>query len=372
MRSMRSTAALLAAAAALVAAVAPASLSAGATATASAPPSFFGVVPQTPLSEADAEYMSAGGIGSVRWPLAWGGVQTTREGEYQWGGFDEVVATAARQGLRVLPFAYSTPAWISRSYTTLPVGGRAQRTWVAFLRAAVQRYGPRGSFWTEHAQSSKEPLPELPIREWQIWNEANFFYFARPASPYRYARLLKASNQAIKSADPGAKTIVSGLFGEPSAKPPNAMHAVEFLERLYAVPGIKASFDGYALHPYAETAADLERMTEEMRQVALDNHDPGARMYITEMGWGSQNHPNLVSFEQGTGFQLQQMRLAYNFLTANRGRLNLHGVYWFTWKDVTGSCNFCDSTGFFGPGNRLKPKPAWRTFVGLTGGQPRP
>ncbi len=379
MKRKRPSLVLLAALAALVAALAPASLSAGATATKSAgaqaahaPRSFFGIVPQTPLSETDARYMRAGGVGSVRWPLSWGGTQPEEGGEYQWGGFDEVVATAARQHLRVLPFVYSTPGWISRRYTTLPVGGGAQRDWEAFLRAAVLRYGPRGSFWREHAGGSAEPLPKTPIREWQIWNEANFFYFARPASPTRYARLLKASNLALKSADPGSKTIVSGLFGEPSAKPPNAMHAVQFLERLYKVPGIKASFDGYALHPYAETAADVRRMSEEMRQVALDNHDAGARFYITEMGWGSQNNPNLVSFERGTGFQLRQMRLVYRYLMSNRGRLNLRGVYWFTWKDIPGSCNFCDSTGFFGPGNGLKPKPAWRAFVGLTGGRPRP
>jgi polysaccharide biosynthesis protein PslG len=371
MSRKRSTAVMLAAIAALAALV-PVSLSAGATTSRSAPRSFFGIVPQTPLSETDARYMRAGGIGSVRWPLSWGGTQPEAGGVYQWGAFDEAVATAARQRLRVLPFAYSTPSWVSRRYTVLPVGGGAQRAWVAFLRAAVRRYGPGGSFWREHGQVSGEPLPELPIREWQIWNEANFFYFARPVSPSRYARLLKASNRAIKGADPGAKTIVSGLFGEPNAKPPNAMRAVQFLERLYRVPGIKASFDGYALHPYAGTAADLRRMSEEMRRVALRNHDAGARFYITEMGWGSQNHPNLVSFERGTNFQLRQMRFAYRYLTRNRRRLNLHGAYWFTWKDIKGSCNFCDSTGLFGAGERLKPKPAWRAFVRITGGRPRP
>ncbi len=357
----------------VLAVVALASLSAGAGTARAVPRTFFGIVPQTALTETDAEYMRAGRIGSVRWPLAWSGVQPEREGEYQWAGFDEVVATAARQRLRVLPFVYSTPSWISPKYTTLPVdNARQRRTWVAFLRAAGERYGPSGEFWREHGAGTADPVPKLPLVEWQIWNEANFFYFARPASPYRYARLLRISDQALGRADGRLKTIVSGLFGEPSAQPPNAMHAVEFLERLYSVPGIKASFDGVALHPYAERAADLERMTEEMRQVALDNRDPGAGLYLTEMGWGSQHNPNLVSFEQGTGFQLREMRSAYRYLAGNRGRLNLRGTYWFTWKDTRGSCNFCDSTGFFRDSARLKPKPAWRAFVGLTGGRPRP
>ncbi len=371
---MRTKLAILAVAAiALLAGVTSASLSAGAGISRSAPPAFFGIVPQTPLSEADAEFMRAGRIGSVRWPLAWSGVQPTRNGGYVWTGFDEVVETAARQGLRVLPFLYSTPFWISPKFTMLPVDNARQRSaWVAFLRAAVERYGPRGEFWLEHGPSSADPVPKLPLREWQVWNEANFFYFAKPASPYRYAKLLKISNQALKAADPGEKTIVSGLFGEPSANPPNAMLAVEFLERLYSVPGIKSSFDGVALHPYAERAEDLERMTEEMRQVVLDNHDAGAGLYITEMGWGSQNQPNLVSFEQGVGFQLSEMRRAYLYLVQNRGRLNLKGTYWFTWKDVAGGCNFCNSTGLFRDSKRLKPKLAWHAFVGLTGGRARP
>lgn len=356
-----------------LAGVSAASLSSGAGTARAVPREFFGIVPQTPLSDRDGEFMRRGRIGAVRWPLAWGGVQPAPNGDYEWGAFDDVVKTAARQHLRVLPFVYSTPSWLARNYTTLPVNNaRQRRAWAAFLRAAAERYGPHGEFWREHWRGSGDFVPKVPLREWQIWNEANFFYFARPASPYRYAQLLKIANRALKRGDRSVKTIVAGLFGEPSAKPPNAMHAVDFLRRLYRVRGIKASFDGIALHPYSETARDLARMADEMRRVAVQNRDPRARLYITEMGWGSQNNPNLVSFEQGTGFQLREMRRAYRYMIRNRGRLNLRGVYWFTWKDMRGSCNFCDSTGFFRDSARFKPKPAWRAFVNITGGRVRP
>ncbi|HEU5142526.1 MAG TPA: beta-galactosidase [Solirubrobacterales bacterium] len=337
------------------------------------PPSFFGIAPQTELTEADTEYMRAARIGAVRWPLAWSSAQPEADGSYEWDALDPVVATAARQGLEVLPFVYSTPRWLARKPTVLPVAnGRQRSAWSTFLTAAVERYGPDGEFWREHGPGTAEPLPTIPIVDWQIWNEANFFYFTTPASPSRYARLVKLSDQTMRRADPGASLILSGLFAEPSARPPRAMHAVDFLDRFYAVSGIKRSFEGVALHPYAEDAADLARMTEGLRDVIVDNRDPGARLYITEMGWGSQHNPNLVSFEQGVGFQLREMRLAYDYLIGNRGRLNLKGTYWFTWKDIPGSCNFCDSTGLFRRGDRLKPKPAWRTFVGITGGRARP
>lgn len=339
----------------------------------SAPPSFFGIAPQTGLTDVDAEYMRAARIGSVRWPFAWGGLQPSPTDGYVWTSTDEVVATAARQGLTVLPFLYGTPSWLARRYTTLPVSNARQRaTWSAFVAAAVERYGPRGTFWAEHGPGSAEPLPHMPIRTWQIWNEANFFYFAFPVSVSRYARTLKLARRAVKSVDGRATVLLSGLFGEPDQGGRRGMDAADFLDRLYGVPGIRADFDAIALHPYAVDAQSLAEMSEELRLVALDNRDRRAALYITEMGWGSQDNFNQVAFEQGIQGQVRQLRDSYSYLLENRRRLNLKGTYWFTWKDIAGSCSFCDSTGLFRRGARFKPKPAWHAFVGLTRGRPRP
>lgn len=339
----------------------------------SAPREFFGISPQTWMSDDDVDHMRAGGIGSVRWPLVWEQVQPRAGAEYDWSGFDQVVRAAARGRMRVLPFFWGTPKWLSRKATVLPIDSVAKRrAWTAFVRAAVARYKPGGEFWRQHRPGGPDPVPRVPVREWQVWNEANFFYFATPASPGRYARLLKLSHGAIKAEHPGAKVILTGLFAEPTAKPPNALPAVTFLRRLYRQPGIRSFFDGVALHPYADRAANLRRMTEEVRRVMLDNRDAGGRLYITEMGWGSQNNPHIVSFERGIRGQVLELTQAYRYLVANRGRLNLRGTYWFTWKDLPDVCNFCDSVGFFHHGDGLRPKPAWHAFVRLTGGRPRP
>ena len=53
----------------------------------------------------------------------------------------------------------------------------------------------------------------MPIKTWEIWNEANYFYFAYPVSPFEYAKLLKLSTPVIKRTEPGAKVILTGLFG---------------------------------------------------------------------------------------------------------------------------------------------------------------
>jgi hypothetical protein len=343
------------------------------------PRAFFGIAPQTALSDADVAYMRAGRIGSVRLPFVWGAIQPTANGGYDWSGVDPAVEVAARNGLTVLPFLYSTPRWLTRKPTTLPIdSGRARQAWVAFVKAAVKRYGPGGEFWAEHAPEAAAvnyvpaiPSP-APIRTWQVWNEANFFYFAYPVSPGRYARLLELTQPAIKAVDPSAKVILSGLFGDPDETGKRGMDAADFLDALYRSPGIKSRFDAVALHPYAFHVEDLEELTEEIRAVVLENRDPSAALYVTEMGWGSQNDPNVVAFEQGIHGQARELRGAYRYLIGNRHRLNLKGTYWFSWKDISGACNFCDSVGLFRAGKRFKPKPAWHALVALTGGRARP
>jgi hypothetical protein len=336
------------------------------------PREFFGIAPQTPPTMEDVEHMRAGRIGSMRWPLLWETVQPSEKSEYDWSEFDDVVAMAARGGIRVLPFLYGTPSWLSHKYTVLPIdSSRKRNDWVEFVEAAVARYGPHGVFWAEHGPESEEPLPFLPVRAWQVWNEANFFYFAYPVSPQRFVRLLKITTPAIKRNDPGAKVILSGLFGEPTATGKKGMPAAKFLEAIYRTPGIASFFDGIALHPYAAFPEDLEELVEALHEVTVENHDR-VPLYITEMGWGSQNDYQQVAFEQGIAGQTKQLKAAYGYLLENRNRLDLKQVYWFSWKDLEGSCSFCDSVGLFREGTRFHPKPAWRAFVALTGGRPRP
>ncbi len=372
MNRRKLTAALLVAAA--LAAVAP-------IATSGAPPAavpagFFGVAPQSTLTSEDTRYMTAGGIESVRYTLIWPAIQQTAKGGYNWGYFDEIVATAAQAGLRVFPTINSTPSWLAKKSTTLPVKSAKQRAALsAFLEAAVRRYGPGGEFWKQRGMAggvNYDAIPRpLPIKEWQIWNEANFYYFTYPVSPANYAKLVTISSEAIKRVNPGAKVILAGLFGEPTAKGSRGMPAAQFLDRLYAVPGLKDRFDGVALHPYAVDAETLEELTEGFHEVSVENHDR-VPLYITEMGWGSQNDFNQVSYEQGSQGQVRQLRGAYGYLIANQRRLDLKQVDWFSWKDLRGTCSFCDSVGLFREGKRFKPKPAWRAFVAITGGKARP
>ncbi|MGA8746799.1 MAG: beta-galactosidase [Solirubrobacterales bacterium] len=342
----------------------------------SLPSGFFGISPQTALTPRDALYMKAGGIESVRLPLVWSSIQPTAHGGYNWSGVDQAVEVAARAGLSVLPTVSSTPRWLAPKSTTLPVQTERQReAWAAFLQAAVDRYGPGGTFWVEHSHEGIDYEPAIgtptPIRTWQIWNEPNFFYSAYPVSPSRYAKLVKNSSKAIREIEPSANVILAGLFGKPTAGGARGMPAARFLSDLYRVPGLSADFDGIALHPYAADTQVLEELVEAFHQVTVRNHDR-VPMYITEMGWGSANDFRHDAFEQGIRGQVSELRGAYGYLIANQRRLDLQQVDWFSWKDVKGACNFCDSVGFFHEGAGFRPKPAWRAFVAITGGRSRP
>lgn len=340
------------------------------------PRGFFGIVPQTLVGPEDAAYMQAGGIESIRLTLPWAGVQPKRNGPYDWTGFDNAMEVASRAGLRVLPSIGSPPKWAVRKETTMPVATADQRRgWQAFLRAAVARYGPGGDFWDQTGGVGPNYEPAIadprPIREWQIWNESNFFYFAYPVSPSTYGKLVTISSKAIKSVDPRAKVVLAGLFAEPTSRGRKGMPATTYLQRLYDIPGMKNRFDGIDLHPYAVDSEELERMIEEFVEVSRENRDRPA-LYLTELGWGSQDNFEQVAFEQGIRGQVKQLRASYRYLIENARRLNLKGAYWFSWKDLPGSCTFCDSVGFFRAGPKFRAKPAWHAFVAFTGGRARP
>ncbi len=149
------------------------------------------------------------------------------------------------------------------------------------------------------------------------------------------------------------------------------MPAERFLAALYRVPGLKNSFDGISLHPYAIDTGILEEYVEEFHEVTVENHDR-VPLYITEMGWGSQPDFHEVAFEQGPQGQAGSCAAPTATCFATGSRLDVKQVYWFSWKDIQGDCNFCDSVGLFKEGAGFKPKPAWRSFVEISGGSLRP
>jgi hypothetical protein len=325
------------------------------------PAGFIGISPQGPTDGDDYELMREAGITSVRLPMNWAGTEPEARDRFDphWEGLDEQVGLAAEHGIRAFMFVWGTPSWISPRLGGEPVASaRQRREWLRFLRAAVLRYGTRGSFWREHRD-----LPRLPVLQWEVWNEENIVTFSKEPDPARFARLVRISGGLIHRLEPSSTVILGGLFGRPLQIPPNVA-SEGFLADLYRVPGIRRYFDGVALHPYVADAGALEGQIERLRTVMILNGDAATPLYVTEMGWGSDGFES--RWERGPRGQARELDRAFSILAGNRRRWHIGGVWWFSWTDLAGNCQFCDSAGLLT--TRREAKPAWYRFNAWTGG----
>lgn len=342
------------------------------------PAKFWGVVPQTNPSLAEFQRLKRGGVDSLRIPIGWGSVEPVPNGPQNWSLVDPLVFGAAAVGIEVFPFVYGAPGWAVPSDPSigshppryLPVRTGAQRVgWKRFLRGAVLRYGPRGSFWRENPG-----LRPQPIRFWQIGNEVNFKYFVARPNPGEYGKLVRLSYAALKSIDRGARLILAGLFARPKEAlrkrgPREAYFATDFVEQMYRrTPGIQRKFHGVALHPYTGTWKRLPRYIREFREVLDKFRDEGKGLYLTELGWSSQPPRRRNSFNKGRRGQVRELKGAFRVLRNNQRRWRLRRVHWFSVNDQVGACNFCDGSGLFEAG--FVPKPAWFAYARLAGGRP--
>jgi hypothetical protein len=338
------------------------------------PGNFWGVVPQGATSTEQLQRLKAGGVDSIRVPVSWGSVQPIQGGPWNWSDADALVTAAASARLDILPFLSTAPGWavpVDRRFGApafLPVRSGKQRAgWTRFVKEAIRRYGPRGSFWTENPS-----LPRKPLRTWQVWNEPNFKYFVARPNPAEYGKLVKLTASAIKAADPGAQVILGGLFARPieatfRKKPPQAYFAADFLDEMYeSTPGIKTKFQGIAVHPYTGSWKNLTSRIEEVRSVLKVHRDISKGLWMTEMTWSSEPPQPNNSFAKGLRGQARELKGAFTLFRNKQRKWNLQRIYWFSITDYAGLCNFCGGSGLF---EGSKPKPAWRAYVKFAGGR---
>jgi hypothetical protein len=345
-------------------------------AAAALPGDFWGVVANEAPEPGQAQTLKQGGVESLRLPINWSAIQSSPGAEPDWSSVDPFVRSATEAGISVLPFFIGPPSWAvayegvggARAPVSLPVLTAAQRSaWRELLRLAVFRYGPGGSFWTENPL-----LPAKPIRIWQIWNEENYKYFAARPSPAQYGRLVVESFRDLRSADSGARMVLGGLFIQPKGgnvkqapgRIKRAYFAADFLERMYrTTPGVRGKFIAVALHPYSKFYGRLTGELEEVRAALKKSRDPGRALWLTELGWSS-GKPSAANghnqFEKGVQGQARELTGAFKLLTAKAAAWRIKRVYWFSFTDEPGSCNFCDGSGLFKKG--FVAKPSWSAY----------
>jgi hypothetical protein len=200
----------------------------------------------------------------------------------------------------------------------------------AFAGALARRYGRGGSFWQSHAS-----LPQVPVTDYEIWNEENSTTFMHPqtSAPEAYADLYMAARGAIKSVDPQATVVVGGLALGKS----DVTDEVQFIQRMYAHrPDLAGHVDGMGLHPYQQTLADTYMRLAKFRQALDQVAGAAVPLEITEIGWATTS---VSESERASDLSLLAEQLPHSDCNVDR-------LLPYTW--LTQESNASDPESWFG------------------------
>ena len=273
---------------------------------------------QRELTDREVRAMALIGVETLRVPFYWRDAQPNGAQSTTFAPYDRIVGSAARRRIRVLPTVLGTPRWARRRRTNEGSSPRHAEDYANFMVALIGRYGPRGTFWSEHRD-----VPRQPIRLWQLYNEPEHrIYWAEQPFYKNYVNLLKVTRKAMRRADPGAKVVLAGLVGR----------SWEQLRAIYKAGG-GPHFDYLAVHPFTRLLPDVLRILRYNRSVARRHHDGGKPMLVTELTWpSSQGRIRRPSaFDRTERGQASLLREAFRALARERGKLGIRAVYWATW-----------------------------------------
>jgi hypothetical protein len=317
----------------------------------------------------DTVKMRDAGVEHVRFVVSWAQSQAESGGPFNWRVADATMFELMRAGIEPLPILYGS-ARFTGDPEDPPITSTELAGWSRFVAATVSRYREGGAFSRWVAGIAPEVEYRAP-EVWQIWNEQNAVAFwDRDPDPTEYARLLAASAREIRAADPGARVMLGGMFGFPRNE--NSTEAAPYLRDLYAIGGVKSNFDVVASHPYAGDVTGVMEQIELLRAETVRAGDGATPMWISELGWGSERHPDpaWVDLAPGAAEQAALLEAAVNELRRRRVELNLEALTWFSWRDpdpAKETCPFCGSSGLLE--HDRDPKPSFFTFRRLARAQ---
>jgi polysaccharide biosynthesis protein PslG len=179
-----------------------------------------------------ASEMGSLGVNWAREDLSWADSEP-QPGVFDWSSFDEMVAAAQANGITVLPIVGYAPSWTS------PTDASA---YAAFVKAAVERYGPG---------------TQANLRWWELWNEPYFSYAwaGKTPEPAAYARDVVAAAEAAKGASPAVKLLVAADYAD-GAQIGSSQWETAWVDDMFgAEPTLGHWIDGVSVHPYGDDPA---------------------------------------------------------------------------------------------------------------------
>jgi hypothetical protein len=299
----------------------------------------------------EVKVMADSGVTALRVPFYWGRIEPVK-GKYDFSGPDALVAAAARAHIELLPIALRAPGWaaVHPKLTNSPPAGTAN--YAAYLTTLIERYGPDGSFWSDHPD-----LPKQPIEAWQIWNEPNHdHYWSDQPYASAYVRLAKAARAAIKKADPDALVIAAGFPDR----------SWEEIDKIYRA-GAKGVFDAIAIHPYTYEVSNVLRLVRYARRSLKQAGDGDRPLWLTEVTWSSGKRPGHrpYPFETTAPDQAKRLGEALPLLISQRKALGIDRIFWENWISTdTNHANPFDFSGLrvLRRDGSVEPKPAFAVF----------
>jgi hypothetical protein len=306
----------------------------------SVPRGFFGVMADGPLLspgislDGELGTMRDSGVESIRVAFYWSQAQPAQGGAFDFSASDRVVASAAQRGIGVLPVVIGSPDWAAVRPGDPASPPKRPGEYAAYVSALVGRYGPKGSFWSEHPE-----LRSSPLRDWQIWNEPNIVKYWSSKKPFAkdYVKLLHAAATAIRKADPGAQVVLCGF----------ANFSWRALREVYRAGG-RRWFDVAAVHPFTGRVANSLKIVRLNRDVMRRYGDARKPLMLTEVTWSSaEGHKvTILGWETTEAGQAKRLTAAFRLFVRERKALRIARVYWYTWlTNDGGSPNSFDWSG---------------------------
>ncbi len=296
--------------------------------------------------------VNASGSRWVRAFMFWSSIEPSR-GRYDEGTLNAYAKALTNLGPRtkVLFVVVGTPRWANSS-SDIHTPPTNPQDYADFMHAMATRFAGK-------------------VAAWEIWNEEDASQWWTHPDPAAYARLLKPSYPAVKSADPQAQVILGGLTG----------NDYNFLQGVYDA-GAKGSFDAVGVH--TDTACSIVSPYSYYRNAPPDRrigqytflgyrevhntmlvHADDKPIWMTELGWSTSTQVCDQGASQGAkaggvtpADQATFLAQAYHCL---QGDPYVQVGIWFNLQDTLSADTPFTRFGLLG--SDFSPKPAFSAFA---------
>jgi hypothetical protein len=226
-----------------------------------------------------ASEMTTLGVNWAREDLSWAATEPEK-GVYDWSGFDQMVAAAKADGITILPIVGYAPSWTSPDDAT---------EYAAFVKAAVERYGPGTS---------------ANLQWWELWNEPYdaYAWSGHTPEPEAYAKDVLAAAQAARGVSSSVKLLVAADYEDAPQVGGTTPWQTSWIDDMFtAVPSLGQWINGVAVHPYGDDPslplAEPEGWKDTNGEWAFQRidmvrqkflaHGVDVPFWITEDGWST-------------------------------------------------------------------------------------